>query len=279
MTDSDVSFLNPPVREVNLTIWFDPIHTLAALHLSPLRTAWQDTFSRVEEKAPLAPWNAADSLSILTDKWPMPACVFASLEREKQVLIQNDRFSLTWYFTQTSQYPGFAVLSAEFQSRYLDFIEALHDSENPDPVPTRTTIEYENLLDRFDSNIVARRITANEPLQLTDADKAQEGSTAIRKHVHKASDQAISTLVGIDSTSITDILQLKENDSSSGEVEEVPDLEDLKPELACLLTLSGRAEVSAKDDVFERLQAAHDATIELFSGLFDEALKSTWGRR
>ncbi|GAB3136380.1 hypothetical protein GCM10027258_10480 [Amycolatopsis stemonae] len=274
MSAEHEEFARPPVSEVNLTFWFETIYTLSALHLSTLRNAWANELPRVEEKAPLAPWNPTDSITFVDDKWPMPACIFASKEREKQILIQADRFGLTWYFTPNNRYPGFAELSQDFKKRFEEFTEALRESGNEDPALVRATIEYENYLDLFDSNIVSRRVVAGEQITEADQDVITEGTTAVRKHVCPTEKNSnITLLVGVDST------RRGEGISFAASALDTADKNDDGKAPATLLTISGRADLSKGDDPAERLQQAHDELYTLFTQLFDDSLKSSWGER
>jgi len=276
---SDAPFSRPPISEVNLTIWFDPIRTLASLHLSSLRTAWSAEFPKVEEKAPLAPWNLADAITFVDDKWPMPACIFAATEREKQILIQSDRFGLTWYFTSQNQYPGFKALSEDFNRRYRQFEAALQDSGNEEPELVRVTIEYENYLDLFDSNLVARRVVAGEQILNSDRGVITGGTTAVRKNVHPSAenDLNVTLLVGVDSTGRGGgVSYASPEDVDPGVTQSA---EDDSEGRATLLTISGRAKIDKGDDAFECMRRAHDASHALFLEIFDDSLKSSWGKK
>jgi hypothetical protein len=246
---------------VNLTVWFEPIHTLSTLDLAPLKLDWQNELPKIEEKGPYAPWGPHDSISIISDKWPMPACIFATPEREKQVLIQNDRFSLTWYFNGESPYPGFSALFDDFSSKYDRFEQALRDSENPDPHVLRATIEYENYLAGFDSNIVSSAVVDGRPIALKDRIESSPGATAIRKHFCADEDNhQVTLMVGVDST------------------EPIDSTDDEEVAAAVLLTISGQAEVDKDNYPLTRMQDSHYAVIRTFLSLFDESLKQAWGQ-
>ncbi|WP_326566929.1 TIGR04255 family protein [Amycolatopsis rhabdoformis] len=264
--------MRPPVTEVNLTFWFEPIYTLAALHLSSLRNLWADELPKVEEKAPLAPWRPTDSITFVEDKWPMPACIFASDEREKQVLIQSDRIGLTWYFTDKKQYPGFAALSEDFLNRYGELVEALRGSGNDDPKLLRVTIDYENYLDLFDSNLVSKRLVAEEKISASDRNVFSPGTTAVRKHVQIGADQSsLNLLIGVEPT--------RRGEGLSFALAQPLDTPGDGVNASTILALSARADLGKGDEPGERLNSAHEAINEIFAGLFDDSFKSSWGEK
>ncbi|HJQ47472.1 MAG TPA: hypothetical protein VJ870_14330 [Amycolatopsis sp.] len=251
-------FAKPPVTDVELTAWFDPIRTIKSLHLAPLKIAWASALPLVEENTPLAPWQPGASFAFLEDGWPMPSCVFSSRSGERNVLIQDDRFSLTWSFAKVLRYPGFAALRADFASRFDEFIQASADAENHDPHIRQITVDYENLLEGFNSDEVAKSVLLDEQISCAAAEAVRPGSAGFRKEYDH---DGTKILLGIDPVSPDDY----EGDAG----ENTP--------WATLLSVHAQVGFEEGDWPADRIRDAHAAANRFFLSLFDDSLKAQWG--
>jgi hypothetical protein len=119
-----VAFNTPPVRRVELTVYFKPIQGFQVSHLSSLREQWRVDYPNSAELPPVRPVNRGGEetkLLPIGSAWPLPYIVWSTEDEERAVGIQNDRFAISWGFSEKSeQYPGFAALSAELERRLAE---------------------------------------------------------------------------------------------------------------------------------------------------------------
>ncbi|MEO6089148.1 MAG: TIGR04255 family protein [Umezawaea sp.] len=258
-------YTKPPVREVTLGIWFDALRTLNALDLHKLRSDWLEDFPAIEELAPFPSWDAPNGGYSFVDtqsKWPMPCCVFSSQFRDRQVLVQDDRFSLSWTFNSNAgSYPGFEKLYEDLASRFEQFCAEITSAGNPSPIVRRVTVEYSNHLIDLDSEFVANSVLQGK--KINGKHSAGRDSVSLRKHYCATGDNGDIAL-----------LLMVQPDSHFGD-EENPDEE----RDATRLTINTSAEVEKGQPPLERLRASHDAELNFFLSLFSDEMRASWGEQ
>lgn len=261
VTPEHVTFSNAPVHRVTLSILFDPINTISSLHLARLKIDWSEELPIVEERTPLAAWGSSTSFSFVDNRWPMPACLFWSNDRQQQVLIQDDRFLLTWHFSDDSKYPGFSRLIGDLASRYGAFVDVLRDTESPDPDVKQVSINYENYFPYVQSDSIVRQLVlGNKVSAVGNPETATAGSIAIRKRFEPGDPPEISMELGIDPATPVDADESKSLTSS-------------------VLQINGSADAKKNEDPVAGLRMVHAAIIGLFVSLFDDETKALWGER
>jgi uncharacterized protein (TIGR04255 family) len=120
-----VRFDEPPVRSVQLCLYFDEVTALKTSHLSSLREIWRDDYPVADELSPLPPRRSdATSRIIESDDWPMPYTSFTSEDSGAGLAIQGDRFCRTWSFTG-DQYPGFDALLDDLAGKWSQFVDVV----------------------------------------------------------------------------------------------------------------------------------------------------------
>lgn len=128
MGPTDVRFAQPPVKVVELTIFFDQLEGLQASHLSQLREKWRGEYPQVAELAPSAPPRNNVTRPTISGPgsgtWPCPEVQFSTADGDEGLAIQNDRVIRRWYFG-FKEYPGFAALSDDLLSRLDQFEHVL----------------------------------------------------------------------------------------------------------------------------------------------------------
>jgi uncharacterized protein (TIGR04255 family) len=144
------TFSDPPVRHVELTVYFKPIHALRVSHLSSLREAWKDDYPVVAELAPLRPRNRGGQEADVTpyrEAWPFPYVMLSSKDDSRSVAFQNDRFVVTWAFDETdASYPGFEKISAHLRDLLGQLRDVVSAETEQDLDLTRSECWYLNEL-------------------------------------------------------------------------------------------------------------------------------------
>lgn len=156
MTADSVSradFLQPPVVSVSLTVFFEPVESLQASHLSSLRERWKDHYPNLAELPPLRPRNRGGNEASLVPigSWPCPYVMFSSEDDESSIAIQSDRFIRSWSFradrAPSSAYPGFKEIRKDLVQHFEEFQRTLRAELSQELLITGSECDYLNLLD------------------------------------------------------------------------------------------------------------------------------------
>ena len=149
---------NPPVREVVMSIQFDPLTRLTPVHLGrwwddrrreqyPLTEERPPLQSTKEEFTPSVPPNFNFKISGA----PMtPAVWFLTPNRSELLQIQRDRFSRNWTGSEAGTYPSFEQLRPAFADDFGEFRRFLIGEGIGDPLITQCEITYVNPIEAGD---------------------------------------------------------------------------------------------------------------------------------
>lgn len=156
MTSGNVSrlaFADPPVVSVSLTVFFEPVESLQASHLSSLRERWKDHYPNLAELPPLRPRNRGGNEAALVPlgAWPCPYVMFSSEDDQSSIAIQSDRFIRSWSFRADEEvvatYPGFEEIRKDLVEHFEQFKETLRAELGQEVAITGSECDYLNLLD------------------------------------------------------------------------------------------------------------------------------------
>lgn len=129
-----VKFLKPPVRRVELTVYFEASDAVQGSHVAPLSRIWRETYPVVTEHPPLPPDDEpSENISVLNanSHWPIPFTRYSSVVDRRSVAFQRDRFEVRWDFDEESgsPYPGFDSLLTTMQQEFGVFSGILAESD------------------------------------------------------------------------------------------------------------------------------------------------------
>jgi uncharacterized protein (TIGR04255 family) len=150
---SRLEFADPPVVSVSLTVFFEPVESLQASHLSSLRERWKDHYPNLAELPPLRPRNRGGNEAALVPlgAWPCPYVMFSSEDDQSSIAIQSDRFIRSWSFKADEKavatYPGFEKIREDLVQHFEHFKETLRAELDQNVVITGSECDYLNLLD------------------------------------------------------------------------------------------------------------------------------------
>lgn len=149
METQSVRFEHPPVRVVELTIFFDQVSTRLT-SIAPLVSELQKQFPDVNEQFAREPWKAEDEgadlatwLSDTDASFPFPWLTFSD-RKGRSISFQSDRFLIRWEFGEDLPYPGYEQLKEALEHHYSLFQTHLDSSLGVAPVVRRASAEYEN---------------------------------------------------------------------------------------------------------------------------------------
>lgn len=149
METESVRFEHPPVRVVELTIFFDQVSTRLT-SIAPLVSQLQQQFPDVTEQFAREPWKAEDEgadfttwLSDADASFPFPWLTFSD-RKGRSISFQSDRFLIRWEFGDDLPYPGYEQLKEVLEHHYSLFQSHLDSSLGVTPVARRARAEYEN---------------------------------------------------------------------------------------------------------------------------------------
>lgn len=198
-----VKFLKPPVRRVELTIYFDASDAVQASHVAPLSQIWKEMYPIVTEHAPTPPGDeSSDNISVLNANsyWPIPFTRYSSEVDRRSVAFQRDRFEVRWNFDEESgaPYPGFESLLATLRQEFDVFSGVLHDSDLTLSIK-KAECRYVNRIQGITAAQLAVGVLTDwqgsAGSQVDDSDYV-----GIRMHSHKevSANRSFSSLVAVD---------------------------------------------------------------------------------
>lgn len=163
METTSVRFERPPVRVVELTIFFDQV-TPRLTSIATLVSDFQKEFPHVEEEFAREPWEveetgseSSDWLSELGESFPFPWLTFSD-QNGRSVSFQGDRFMTRWEFADGEDYPGYDELKNILERHYSLFEDHIERSDGTRPMVRRTRAEYENKVESDISWSVAQSV-------------------------------------------------------------------------------------------------------------------------
>lgn len=258
---TDVRFEHPPVQRVVQTIWFEPLKTLRTLDLAELRVAWSNEFPALEELAPLPGWMARvyDKIIGPEDRWPVPACIFLSSDRDRQILVQADRVSVSWNFnTDDKPYPGFVELASALSRTLSDFISTVKKNSNPDPSIERATLEYINILKDVDVMDVAEAVILNRQIEPSRIIRDGDSIQLVKHYCPTEENRRVTTEVSVREASESD----EHHEGAGTETE---------------LRIFGHASVPKESNYKDCLTDLHRVILDRFLLLAGDDIRKSWG--
>lgn len=144
-----LSFSNPPVREVELSIFFQPIKGLKVTSIAGLVTAIQASFPDTTERFAFAPWNLdeldeEEQMSFRQAGYlPFPWLSFSN-DEGMVIGFQSDRFSVQWEFSDGADYPGFAELRDRLLGHFTMFTSHVEEQTESKVLVSHARCEYVN---------------------------------------------------------------------------------------------------------------------------------------
>ena len=104
-----IELTNPPVNEVVLTTYFDPVLTgFKSEHVGLFWSLIASGFPHVEQNPPLAPSNdEGDDLVGPGEIFPMPRYWFVSEDHSEVIQVHKKAFTYNWRNVGNNPYPGF----------------------------------------------------------------------------------------------------------------------------------------------------------------------------
>lgn len=255
MTDTEIRFERPPVRSVELTLYFDQVG-LKLTALAPLLSTLTESFPDVTERFAQMPWGLENSneLPPLIEEgsttFPFPSLTFANSEGHS-ISFQGDRLQLRWEFGEERTYPGYIQLRDALAQEFERFTAHVGESTGEDVHVKRVRAEYENTMSTRIAWSVAQRARGID--DNTDPQRIE----------------GLGRLSSGGKFTFTD-----------GELETAVDFAAVSHEDAGRLSLRGTT--AAGDDVLDALAAldvAHGHLLDCFATLTTSEQHDSWGEK
>ncbi|MHB8394183.1 MAG: TIGR04255 family protein [Candidatus Dormibacteria bacterium] len=149
------AYQHPPVAEVAIGVYFQPLTGLKSVHIGGLAKVWAKRFPQVDDQPPLAPVPVEAPLSTpmvlppfqiqFGGQLPSPRVVFQSAAGERQLQIQRDRIVCNWRLVaDTDPYPHYHVLREEFAQIFREFGAFASRNNVGLAKPLQTEVTYVN---------------------------------------------------------------------------------------------------------------------------------------
>lgn len=161
MSETEIRFERPPVRAVELTLYFDEV-PLKLTNLAPLLSTLTMLFPVVEERFAQMPWVLEGSnepspfIEEGSTTFPFPWLSFSN-DDGHSISFQGDRLQLRWEFEDERTYPGYIQLRRELEAELERFGKHVAASTDQTLQIRRARAEYENTMPTHIAWIVAQR--------------------------------------------------------------------------------------------------------------------------
>lgn len=149
MTEMELAFESPPVRAVELSLFFEAV-PLKLTDLAPLVTALRADFPEATERFARMPWvyeNSPEAQPGFVEEgagsFPFPWLTFSNNEGHS-VSFQDDRFMLRWEFGDDRKYPGYTTLAPQLHAQFQNFVTHAEEHLAQRVEVVRARAEYEN---------------------------------------------------------------------------------------------------------------------------------------
>lgn len=198
-----VKFLKPPVRRVELTLFFDASDAVQGSHVAPLRQIWKEAYPIVAEHSPLPPDNEpTENISVLNENshWPIPFTRYSSAVNRRSVAFQRDRFEVRWDFDEESgaPYPGFESLLSTMKQEFEVFTGVLSDSDLNLNI-TKAECRYVNQMQGITAaQLAVGVLTEWQGSPSSQIDDSNYVGVRLHSHSEGENDHSCSSLVAVD---------------------------------------------------------------------------------
>jgi len=143
----------PPVVEVAIAAYFQPLSGLRSTHLNEIHDLWKADFPGVEEVQPAPPVpevgaEAKPEIKFEVVNTPVSRYMFTSADGRLLIQVQRDRLVFNWLKIDGGDtYPRFASLLPQFSSAYESFTSFVERSGIGPVRPTQAEVLYVNAID------------------------------------------------------------------------------------------------------------------------------------
>jgi uncharacterized protein (TIGR04255 family) len=259
-------FDNPPVREVTLTLMFEPLTGLQTLHFAPLRVEWQDQYPKLSELAPIVPWRNLSGTPVEIvgsgSNWPVPLCILTNAAGDRVLQLQNDRFVVAWRFNpKAGGYPGHDELQGELVDKFSQLAKVVNQVLGEAPVVGRVEVSYRNLIEGVNAEDLALGILTRWKVTKSP-DPYNAEYVGLRIHRHGSTDPMVSLVIGVDPA------------NGLAGPEESADID-----LSSSLTIEAEADVRQKDEYVEKIARVHSVVLATFLDITTPEMNKAWGGR
>ncbi len=145
-----IQLSNPPVNEVILTVYFDPVlKDFKNEHVGLFWSSIASEFPRVEQKMPLSIANGQDdSFGSADEFFPMPRYWFVSRDSSEVIQVHKQAFTYNWRNVRETTYPGFHErVKPAFDAHSDAFARFLRENTpGAAPVVGRCELTYVNVI-------------------------------------------------------------------------------------------------------------------------------------
>ena len=140
------SYRNPPVSEVVIGLYFEPIKEFLVPHIGLFWDRIRSEFPTCEHQIPLAFGTEPRWVDSATGL-PLPRVWFEGKEKTFVVQLQGDCFFVNWRKTSDDQrYPRFPLIIETYERYFGIFVEFLRANGLPEPKPLNCELTYVNFV-------------------------------------------------------------------------------------------------------------------------------------
>jgi uncharacterized protein (TIGR04255 family) len=252
-----VRFTQPPVREVSLTVLWEPFAGLLAADVGDLLGKLRDKYPEVTERPAMAPWTEPElpGIQILSDDKVLPYCWWiADDERNRLVRFQFDRLILSWRHTPGGgAYPEYIFLRQELEELFAvaaQWFASKRPGEDLESRVKRAQIDYVNQLDYGPADLLCGVLTDWTGRRSGDYQSRSPNVTATWD-VEVENPDVNATIVRFDA------------DGQDGST----------------LTIVSTTDKDGEETYADALDRVHGRSCDVFLSITPDELQQKWGRR
>jgi uncharacterized protein (TIGR04255 family) len=158
ITSKPPVFDRPPVEEVAIGVYFNPIAALDSVRIGLLWERWRQRYPHAEEQPPLPPvvpesfGKPSLSQTVIFGPAAFPRIWYQSQDRDQLVQVQRDRVVHNWRrLAATQPYPHYDALRPRFEEDAADFFSFIAELGHEPPPIGQAEVTYVNAIPVGDS--------------------------------------------------------------------------------------------------------------------------------
>ena len=250
-------FTQPPVREVSLTVLWEPLEGLLAADVGDLLGELRATYPTIRERTAMTPWTEirVPGIQIIADKEVLPYSWWMSNEDDDRLVrFQFDRLVFSWRYTSDGQpYPEYPAMKRELVNLFdiVSFWLAGKQSKiNLASQVRRVQIDYINQVDLAPIDLLCGI--------LTDWSGERGSKLPTQSKLLNA-----TWFVELDPSDLNETTVKVEFDGLDGSI----------------LTIVSTTDRGQKEPYLDSLDRVHDNSYKVFLSITSDQLQQKWGRR
>ena len=181
-TNMPIKFKSPPINEVGIGVYFDPLKAMRAEHIGLFWADIRNNFPEVQQVLPYIHDHVQADFAVKEESFSLPRFWFIAEDETYAIQIQQNMFMLNWRKKEQT-YPHFAAIKKKFDQYYQNFRKFCQQYLKIDALKISVCeLFYVNTIDDISSDEARKFIPSCQMLDAGITDSRKSVFAITQKH-------------------------------------------------------------------------------------------------